>query len=118
MDKVVERMGLRVVKNTLEPDWDSQHELKGILGSIEIEVTDRCLLRDELIEEIAPLLARDVCDDHFDGRLQIEFWDLRRKGRLLVLTPNDSSSAFDRCRSHSNPYFNQHAADVRPSQGW
>lgn len=32
VDKVIERMGLRVIKNTLEPDWNSEAVLEDVTG--------------------------------------------------------------------------------------
>lgn len=117
VDAVIERMGLRVIKNTLEPDWDSEAILQDINGSIEILILPSCMLEAEVIEIVAPLLATEACEDRMDGSIVVEFWKFQRQGDRITMTPSEYANRNARAAKPS-PYFNEHAGDVRPSEGW
>lgn len=84
----VERMGLRVVKNTLKGDYDRGEErYVDVLGAVEIEITERCILQPDVINEIAELLAQEVASDCVERCFDITSWKLKRAGDTITVEP-------------------------------
>jgi len=84
--------GLKVVKNTLRPDWDrgdgpfSTAELAGVRGSVEVEVLPKCILREELVLEIAEIMAADEAYNTLDRCIEIQSWKVVRNGNRVTVT--------------------------------
>src|SRR5262245_44917543 len=85
VDEVIERMVLRVVMNTLEPDWSSNALLEDVRGAVEIEILPTCILQPEIMEEVVPLMADEAVADRLDGAIVVEFWKVERKGDRFFL---------------------------------
>lgn len=84
---VTERMGLRVDRNTLRADWGDDGLLYHIFGSVEIEKTEACILRDDTLLQIASLLAAEVAYDKLEQTIRINSWRVERIGDSIQCTP-------------------------------
>ena len=115
--EVRERMGLRVVEVTLRSDWDAQGVLADVRGAVWIDVTPRCILRPELILEIAELIAAEVAHETLESNIQVETWKVEQHGTRLEVTAQQFTDT-DYAAPKKGPHFNEHAADVRPVNGW
>ncbi len=87
-----ERMGLRVVKNTLKPDWDRGADfnildLADVLGCIEIELTKECILQPEVVDEIAELMANEEVYENLERTVVIEAWRVQRTDNKIAVYP-------------------------------
>lgn len=102
-DRQLERMGLRVINNTLEADWNSTAELEDVKGQVEIQILEKCFLQPDIIEMVAGYLADEAVADRMDGSIVVEIWHLRRDGDLLILTPGDSKGRDERVPSRRQP---------------
>jgi hypothetical protein len=115
--EVRERMGLRVVEVTLRSDWDAQGILADVRGAVWIDKLECCVLQPDLIEEIVELLAAEVAHETLEQHIQINSWRVERSGdRFEVTAQSFTDTAYETPKK--SPYFNQHAADVRPVNGW
>ncbi len=84
--------GLRFKSNTLEEiravgadqPLGPAGPIDGWEGHITVEVTPRCVLSEDLQEEIAGLIA----DRELAISVSVEIWRVERKGDLLLLTPD------------------------------
>jgi len=75
-----ERMGLLVVGCTLRADRNRRGVLENIRGAVWVEVTDRCILQPDVIEEICELLATNQAFQHFEREVTITSWKVSREG--------------------------------------
>src|SRR5689334_24296097 len=90
----VYRAGLRVVKNTLEPDWDRDdnyltRDLADIKGRVEIEITPDCILTAPVIEMMAEALAAQEAYDELERCIEIHSWCVMRAGSKVICAPKD-----------------------------
>ncbi len=115
--EVRERAGLLVVGSTLRSDWDSNGILADVRGAVWIEVTHRCHLQPDLIEEIGELLAIEAAHETLEQRVSVTGWKVQRTGNRLEVTAQEYSDSEAR-QGRPSPYFNEHAASVRPVNGW
>lgn len=82
-----ERCGLVVVGNTLRSDWSSHTgNLEDIRGAVWIEVTPRCNLQDNLIEEIAELLAITCAHETLEHEIDVTAWKVERVGDRIEVS--------------------------------
>ena len=119
MNDAKERMGLRLVENTLRSDWDTTTgELADVQGAVRIDVLPGCVLQPDIIEEIAELLANEACHDFIlESNVQIDSWKITRTGDSIEVAPATFSDT-DFVAPRKSPSFNEHAGDVRPVNGW
>lgn len=87
--------GLKVVRNTLAEDrsydqsWGPS-QFEGVSGQLEIEILPVCLLREELMFEIAELMAEEAANDTLPRHVEVEAWKVERKGNLIIVRDNGS----------------------------
>lgn len=91
-----ERMGLRVVENTLASDWLNAdgafgpREFRGVRGCVKLEITERCILQPGVILEIAELIAKGLADEHLERTVSVTSWNFTKDGDTITLTPGDA----------------------------
>jgi hypothetical protein len=91
-----ERMGLRVVKNTLSTDWLNADgafgpkEFRGVRGVVELEITEKCILQPNVILEIAELIAKELADECLERTVSVTYWNIIKDGSAITLSPADA----------------------------
>jgi len=90
-----QKCGLRVKSNTLEPNRETvvvsmvergpYGRIEDWKGCIEIEITPRCILR----EDIQNLVAEQLAQDEMPDSLRVDEWAIQRTGNVIQLTPKE-----------------------------
>jgi hypothetical protein len=89
-------MGLRVTRNTLATDWLSAdgalgpREFRGVRGVVELEITEKCILQQNVILEIAELIAKELAADFLERTVTVTCWNIAKNGNTITLAPADA----------------------------
>lgn len=118
MSDVRERMGLRVKEVTLRSDWDSNGILANIRGAVWIDITPACILQEDIIFEIAELLAGEAAHDTLEEQITVDLWKVERNGDRLEVTAQQFTDSDYAPPAKGGFFSNEHAGDVRPVNGW
>lgn len=81
-------MGLRVIEDTLESDFDSSEgRVVDVLGKVVLEITDRCILQDDIKLHVAELIAAECLANSANVHASVEVhdWVATRVGATIVV---------------------------------